>query len=244
MNEQERLAYLQAMGVDSYVPRVVLPGARPSPVQPLVAILPPVATPVAGDRQPEALADLRRELGAARPAPATKPANTRRNAPVAVAKTTVASSQDDISSFQLVIFHPIPALLLLVPQLHTDKAHLQLLGNILQAIDVRTAALVPKGNFAWPLPGARPGGPIGNDLASARETLESLLEGYRQKQGVQRVLVFSLQLGKLLFPATNDHGVQSSPLMIQVVPGLKEMLEDSQQKKLAWQRLRPLKKES
>ena len=33
MNEAERLAYLEVMGIESYVPRRVLPGAKPSQLQ-------------------------------------------------------------------------------------------------------------------------------------------------------------------------------------------------------------------
>ena len=57
MNERMRLEYLAALGIDMYMPRLQLPGARPRPVLAVRARLPPEPVrhdPVAGAGRPHA----------------------------------------------------------------------------------------------------------------------------------------------------------------------------------------------
>ena len=236
MNETERLAYLHAMSIDSYVPRVALPGALPSPTY---AVQVPA---VVETRDQSALssqsarmkspvfAQLREALDES-----AKP-SLKKITPLEAATPASAQSSRLMPSaqlqFQLAIFHPVTSLLVLVPGGQLQPVHMQLLVKILQAIDIPVNTLAPVDHFEWPPRAAT----LERGIATVREVLLSLLEGYQHK-GVRNVVVFSPSLGQMLFFDASPVG-----LSLFQVPELQSMLDDAQQKKTTWNILRVLKK--
>jgi len=254
MNEAERLSYLQAMGVESYIPRVALPGARPS----LACEMP--AFESSGKQEP-ALAEansakhplkaLQESLVEAKPARATTPSlpasnQTATTNQTAIQMGTQKSMQINVR-FHWVIFQPVPEMLLLVPVAHTDQNGMELLKKILAAIDVLNAPLSPLENFVWPPPSHPSQFVTGNSLSDAQETLQALLEGYQLKQKQQQtvlsnVLVFDGNLGKTLFEGMRLPGIQ-----LRILPSLSLMLTSAPEKiaeakQLTWQRLKDIKR--
>ena len=248
MNETERLAYLEAMGVASYIPRLVLPGALPSPAcsMPVYEVEMAVATTVTVDAGREVISggDVLKQLLAG---PAPKPASPQ-NVVSPPIQTTIPSSAQVGVRFHWTIFQPTPAMLLLVPAAHTDKDCMQLLTKILAAIGV-AAPTVAMEQFIWP-PATNTRSahaPVVNSLADAKETLHGLLEGYQMKQkklqnAVDHVLVFDENLGQTLFD-----GFSVPAMQVRILPSLQLMLNSAPEKvaalkQAAWQRLKDLKK--
>ena len=227
MNEAERLAYLDAMGVESYMPRVVLPGALPSELCDM----------------PE-LTEVATSLPVAAPQRVAEPP---RSVATSVTTSTTTPTQMTVR-FHWVIFQPTPAMLLLIPSAHKDQNCMQLLKKILGAIGV-VAPLTELENFVWPPVLSSPSNLAvsNNSLADAKETLHALLEGYQLKQkkiqgSIDHVLVFDENLGQTLFDDFNIPGIQA-----RILPSLQLMLNSSPEKvaalkQAAWQRLKDLKK--
>lgn len=229
--EIRRLQYLEAMGVDSYIPRQVLPGALPSVVldwpEPSVAPLSTVSSTAVADKN--ALQKLQQDLGVPQRKGPAASRDVNVTTPNAVpAKTSSATAS--VMQCQLAIFQPVHDLLVLVPAQHTHAVHLQLLKNILLAIAVKTDHLVPLDNFIWP---PRVVGPvkINPALEAAQETLHSLLEGYQLKYHTKNILVFAGALAERLFPTEAN---------VLCLPDLQQMLEDGAYKKITWHKIRSL----
>ena len=240
MNETERRAYLHAMGITAYTPRVVLPGARAvplrtvEPVAPVVATVPAPAAAVspAASGKTSALAQLQQELAAV----ANKPNTLRRETAQAPAKVAPASNTKRPAAFavQLSVFQPAPAILALVPVADTQPACLQLLGKIFQAIGIMVETPSAANRFEWPPRVTAMN--LDASLESAREIFFSLLEPMVKTGTVCQVIVFSEVLATTLCAAPCPANLQ-----FHFVPGLAEMQQDADKKKITWQRLRSLK---
>jgi len=229
--EIQRLQYLEAMGIDSYIPRRTLPGALPSVVfdWPESSVVPISRASDTAIADKHALQKLQQDLGALqRKGPAENKAKHTPAPHVAPAK--ISSTAAGVLQFQLAIFQPAQDVLVLIPAQHTDAVHLQLLRNILLAISVKTDQLVPLDNFIWP-PRVAGAVKINSALGAAQETLHSLLEGYQLKYHTKQVLVFAGALAEKLFP------VEANVLCL---PDLQQMLEDGAYKKITWQKIRSL----
>lgn len=247
MNEVERLAYLEAMGVESYIPRLVLPGALPSPVFEMLAPVSASTSASAGEDVVSGSEVLKQLLTDAAPAP--KPPTPSRNvaAQQTMQATTPSATQVGVR-FHWTIFQPTPTMLLLIPAAHTDRDCMQLLKKILAAIGVAEPTAASE-QFIWPpatnAMSARMS--AANNLADAKETLHGLLEGYQLKQKklqgtIDYVLVFDENLGQTLFD-----GFSSPAMQVRILPSLQLMLSSAPEKvaalkQMAWQRLKDLKK--
>lgn len=242
MNEAERLAYLDAMGVQSYTPRVILPGALRSEqceASELFELSKPEAVAVSASdafKQLQAsLADVKTRNPVAIQSPTTPTVNT-------VPSLSVRATQMSVR-FHWVIFQPTQAVLLLIPSAHTDQKCMELLKKILSAIGI-VAPLTALENFVWPpvLAVSSDRAVTMNSLNDAKETLSALLEGYQLKQKkspehLKQVLVFDENLGKTLF-----EGVDIPGLQLRILPSLQLMVTSSPEKVkelkgVAWQRL-------
>lgn len=242
MSETERLSYLAAMGIESYVPRLALPGALPSVLCEIEAS-PEVAVAESASGRDALKQLVAKPVVTQKPPAVPLPRNMVSPAQVATQTTTQVSVR-----FHWVIFQPTPATLLLVPSAHTDQNCLQLLKKILAAIGV-AEPLVALENFVWPpVSASAPTQSIlVNSLSDAKETLHALLEGYQLKQNniptaINHVLVFDENLGKTLFEGASIPGMQ-----VRILPSLQLMLTSSPEKvaelkQVAWQRLKDLKK--
>ncbi len=248
MNETERLTYLDAMGVISYIPRVVLPGALPSVLCEETVYEAAAGKEVASE-VPLAANSLRELQGSLAGKNSTdKRAVSVKPAQAKAATQAVSTSQINVR-FHWVIFQPVPEMLLLVPVAHTDRNGLELLKKILSAIGILNIPLSPLENFVWPPVAHNSVQTIamGNGLNDARETLQAFLEGYQFKQKQQQqaliknALVFDGNLGKTIFEGMNLPDIQ-----LRILPSLHLMLTSSPEKiaeakQLTWQRLKDLK---
>ena len=239
MNEVERLAYLDAMGVDSYTPRVILPGALPSVLDVIDNNETMELTETAQEVTSATVSgqDVLKQLQAEITSP---------KAPVAKTATVQKSASTQISvRFHWIIYQPISTMLLLLPSAHAEQNCMELLRKMMSAIDVN-APLVPMENFVWPPVSNNASHRSSSSLEDARETLHALLEGYhlkqkKQQQPLRQVLVFDENLGRALFD-----GITIADLEIRILPSLHLILTSSPEKvaelkRLAWQRLKDLK---
>ena len=251
MNEVERLAYLSAMGIESYIPRIGLPGALPSVVCEMPVsdtIQEQKSAPSENAAGKASLKELQSSLASQKPVN-QKPVPPK---PVVIpsqsAEVSAAASAQINVRFHWTLFQPVSEMLLLVPIAHTDQYCIALLKKILSAIGVVEVSLVPIDNFVWPpSSGSSLRGVAGNGLHDARETLQAFLEGYQlkqksQQQMIHNVLVFDGNLGKTLF-----EGVSFPDMQLRILPSLQLMLNSTPEKvaeakQFTWQRLKDLKK--
>jgi len=246
MNEAERLAYLDAMGIDSYVPRKVLPGAKPSPLRDASIAEQPGNAPLVAAKTvpPSSLKALQESLQPSSPSSRDRQKTT---AAASSASVPVVSGTAKIHvRFHWGIFQPVPSLLVFLPLAHTDAAALSLLRKILVSIGLPDATLVSREEFVWPPQrNAAPGSIASSHLDDARETLHAFVEGWQLKQQasapLRHVLVFDGNLGKTVFEGLSWPGMH-----VCVLPGLHTMLNSTPEKiaeakRFTWQLLKELK---
>jgi len=235
--ELRRLQYLEAMGIETYVARQILPGALPSVVfdwpEPASAPSQTVSDSMLADKS--ALQKLQQDLGSV---PRKVPAANKTASMPAPNVVPVKRSPDEagVVQFQLAIFQPARELLILVPAQHTDVVHLQLLKSILWAITVKPESLVPTDNFVWP-PRVTNVIKTKLDFHAAQETLQAFLEGYQMKSGIKNVLVFAGVLAEKLFTPNTAVDQPLADLNVFSLPDLQQMLQDSAYKKITWQKI-------
>jgi len=247
MNEAERLAYLEVMGIESYVPRRVLPGAKPSQLQEGNVVV--AESPVEKSAEKNAvlktspLKSLQESLQmtpASKPPPVAAPATRKVSAPATNGATQVHVR------FHWVIYQPLPSLLVMVPVAHTDAPALALLKKILAAMNVLDVPLNACSEFVWPPVSVAPGSSAASyRLSDARETLQAFLEGWQLKQkmttSLRYLLVFDGTLGKTVF-----EDMSLPDVSVHVLPALHTMLTSSPEKiaeakRLTWHSLKELK---
>lgn len=257
MNEVSRLQYLQALGVESYIPVRVLPGALPSVLCEWPSEFPVFSSDSDGssiikDKAPAAVqsADkvslnrLQQDLSPQRKTTASQTAVVANNvATNVVAKQAVAdpvtAASESSALLHLALFQPVKDLLILVPAPHTDHAHLQLLRNILLALGVKVQGVSPADNFIWP-PRVKTGIKIDSSFAAAQETLYSWLEGHQIKTNAEQLLVFAGEMAEKWFPPALCPQQQLGKLRVYALPDLQQMLTDGRHKKTTWERIRHL----
>jgi len=262
--EAKRLAYLDAMGVDVYLPRVVLPGACPSVHigEPAFFSSELAPSPLSeAPHQPEAkpqpagnaslkLAALQEELSAG------DSAGRARTTEKSVEKHTVAENGQPVEApvsdigpsvrpVNLALFQPVPGMMLVTSAAGMDNRHLRLLKNILRALNHRVDMLVPMDNFTWPPKNISAAIPV--DQQAASETLCSLLEGYQKKLQLKVLLVFGSDPAELIAPTGGNiaegelfQNFELAGMQSIVLPGIEEMLTKARFKQQAWQQLQAL----
>jgi hypothetical protein len=232
MLEPRRSQYLDAMGVDVYVPRAILPGARVSEAcaWDASAIIAATAEPRAEAAAAVAVlsdaAPARQQTAAAREprrAPATEPA--RAAAPAAAANA--------IPRFALSIVGSDNGVLIVddAPPASVARAdYLRLLGNVLLALQGKTTALALD-VFAWPM--VR-NAQIDQSAVAAREALAAYLQKQFANRGVHTVLLLGANAGQWAIPASADAPVYATSISVW------SCLREPQLKRQLWHDLRHL----
>jgi len=188
--EPQRSQYLRALGIEVYVPRLVLPGAKPSPLCEWDFLPPPsTSAPASIDTEPAAIANPARQrpltdalqIDIAEQATAKAVAdiaNEVRGATVVAAPPKIALSVV-IGDGGILIVDDTPA----TTALRAD--YLRLLSNILFAVNGRNAQ--PSLDvFLWPLT-KRP--QLDQSAEAARETLAAHIQKQIQQYGIRTVLL-------------------------------------------------------
>lgn len=262
MNEQQRQAYLEAMGIQVYYPRQPLANALASPDY----VWPEPAEPQAGTSPAEA-SDLASKTRSARPASARLVVDLdesrrerRRESPAdSAAADTAAATQEALEQedakaapalqFRLAFYRPGPDLAVLseLPlQARADSAEArELLGNILLALSVETRDSDWQAEiFNWPLSPDMPAREATEE--HARQALGGFITQRRQQGGFSNLLLFSSRLAPLMPGAAKEQTSGDFParkLNCQVccVDSLQAMLALPELKREVWQQLQPLR---
>lgn len=245
MLEPWRSRYLQALGVDIYVPRVVLPGAKPAlepawdptALMPAPAVAPVPKAPTAASAvaptptQREAIALPTLELPRAGGRSAPEPRPTKAVEPSATTVPTAPATRFTLTVVQadgVVILDDAPT--------GGGRADYQkLLANLLFALGHRPATL-GFDIFQWPPAVKMSQLDQGDD--AARETLSAYLQ--KRLQGGGTLLLLGESAGHWV-PAELRQQLTPAPLICGVsVVGLWTCLREPTAKRQLWKDLRPL----
>lgn len=248
----QRHVILQEMGIQTYVPRIVVPGARPSLIRqsgrpgtpaerPMMAaterLLPSGVEP--SDLTP---ATVRLASPLAAPPPERVPSVT----PLASPAPTVA----EVVHFAFA-YVPVNEHLAVICELPWARSAVltpscrQLLADMLKAIGApcdadRLAPMV----FSWPLADA---GEMPQDAQTARHMLEGFVSRRLKLRAVPHLLILAEQSAAFLFPAASQPQTgrlqthPNFPVQVLVTHSLHAMEAVRELKRSAWQALQPLK---
>lgn len=242
------MEYLEAMGVDMFTPRWVLPGARPSrqcelPVAPAPGTEAANAPSVETDREPPprretsvgALVDtLLQKAPAAPQLPVADVPDSPEPAPV----------PQESAAFALAFWRVHPDVMVVDSRQQKVLPTEALLQGVLSAVGV-TANLPRAEVLTWPMPG-------GGDKSwpAAREMVQAFLEGRLLSQPVRHLLVMGNDACRAVLGDEPDKLVPSGTGVAQldsfaceaiVTPSLADLLMQPRQKSVLWAALKPLR---
>lgn len=256
VNERQRMQYLEAMGVETFVPRWVLPGARVS----LQCRLPVSAdadtrTPAASASQ-SAIAVSEKQSKPARalvdsllervsPTSAEMPdkpsSSPNRAAPVLPGATQAEATQTEVAAFSLAFWRVHPQVMVVdsrQPQVLPTEA---LLRALLSGLGL-TGALPRAEMQVWPMPGSSD-----KSWSAACEMMHAFLEGRLLSQPVSFLVVMGGDAAKAILGDAADQVVDGRVSLDNfacdalVTPSLAELLLQPHLKARLWSLLKPLR---
>ena len=252
MNEPRRLAYMEAMGVDCYAPRLQLPGALASQLcamplpsaeqleQPVAvaASAMPGSTPLAPQQDGQGRAAAMQALLADKPA---EPTDRGADAVVApIGSTQTARSQ--VPQFSLSIIRG-KGILLIDEGLPGDinpAEYLQLLQNIVFAVGAGKQSLSIDA-FVWPMSRSSQ---IDQSDTAARQALAAFIAKQIEQLNIRYILVMGDTAAQYLSEQALPLGelVQPAQLAAQLLRTRSAwpLLSDAARKRDVWQDLQPL----
>ena len=262
INELQRQAYLSAIGVDCYMPRLLLPGAKPSIRCELP--LPTSAANVRGGANVEvtevqpvrsatsgaaAIQDLLNDTVVSRRAGLAPAGESLGDAnPVGGDN---AKAPKSVPRFKLSIVRA-GNLLLVDDGLTGDidpQSYLRLIHNILQAAGANQAPLSIDA-FIWPLQGVR-GAHVDQSEIAARETLLAYLSKQQEHTGADYLLLLGDTACRYLLTTNPTHSGESPvqlaphdhlPLRYLVTCSAAQSMLNPALKSRIWQDLQPLRR--
>jgi len=234
MNEQRRMQYLEAMGIDMFVPRFRLVQAKASvraslPVAAQVPVAPKTISDVEQMLETEA-----RDIAT----PSTSGARRFQSPEVAAVETPTSTSEARVA-FNLSIWR-VSATVLVIDA-HQEGTGLpveRLLFNIFQACGLRIS--IPRADILrWPVV-ETPGKPMG--WSAAREMVANYLEGKLLPQPVATMLLMGEAAVKAVAPGAGEYseccfaGVSVDAFACEavVLPSLAEILHRPLLKRQVW----------
>jgi hypothetical protein len=240
--EAQRLYYLRLLGISSFYPRFILPGALPSTVYELQApavketkqkthqvVRPEIQTPGPTMELPKTEAP-------ARPLPSRPKAQT----PVPVAKAAREQAEGPSLQFQLVLLqtdaglavcNQIPA----IAKAGMSDRELKLLGNILHWLGCPLRSGFTQRRFLWPMPGS-----VGADRQQAGRSLQAFLEQAHKEQAFTCLLMLGSSGTECLQEFGGAGETTAADWQQFSSHSLAEMLALPELKREAWQQLLPL----
>lgn len=244
MDERRRQSYLQALGVESYFPRWLLPGAAPSPLCPETRSEGPVPEqeiPAPGpSTSPSASHGIQSLLTAEKP---QSPRPAQPAAPADEPRQTVR--------FEFTVWRLGDKLLALESrQPAAALPTARLLENIATALGCGKP--VRGDRLFWP----RGGSPPRDDLPEAQAMVQTYLLGHAERQPFTQLLLLGPQVARYSLPpeTVQDMGealeqpgfttavtLEEPACQAIVIPGLVEMLRQPSLKAAAWQALQPFR---
>lgn len=231
MNEASRLAYLNAMGIDAFVPRSPLPGAKPSAFLKLISAA-PAKSVIEFDSKPapalrvgkSTVEELKQSIGG-------QTNVTPRSVEVAQRMPAPSGNQSQSARrFSLITVRF--GGLLWVDNLPlgrgVDREYLHLIVSISRALG-RDGEQPEYSVFEWPLVKNRQTNQ-GED--AAREAVEEFVARQLGENAIKQLIVLGEQPVK--------HGLHTAEIIYSSV-SVWSMLESSELKRTAWQELKPLR---
>jgi len=241
MLEPWRSHYLDALGVDVYVPRVILPGAKPSDVcewdWPEDAAAPVSEAPDIPEIVATAPVPMTPTPPAERLPPVTEETRAPRREPSAPAVTPARAAQAAIPRFALGIVSVADSGVLIVDDAPPNNAvradYLRLLGNLSFALQ-RRAGNPTLDVFIWPMVKNNP--QIDQSEGAAREALAAYLQKQIQQQALQSVLLLGGNAAQWLAESVRP------PLGVDIACSVSgwSALRNPAAKRQLWQDLRHL----
>ncbi len=233
MNEASRLAYLNAMGIDSFVPRSPLPGAKPSVALKLIPAIGKkaaaeldmsVASPSSSGLVNTTVEQLKQSVGFEKNAVPQTTEPTKQTA-----TPSGAQSQSNLK-FSLIMVRF--AGLLWIDSLPlgrgVDRDYLRLIVAISRALG-RDGLQPEYSVFEWPLVKNRQTNQGGD---AAREAVEEFVGRQLKDNAIEQLVVFGEQPVKY-----DSHSVETIYSSVSVW----SMLQNSDLKRAVWQELKPLR---
>ncbi len=249
MNEYQRQAYLDAMGMEQYVPRWLMPHAPMPTACELPIEMPKAAAPVspqpaAPDSAPavgprpvtDFLDDMRR--------PPAKPAR-REPEPAAEQAAPAVPVPERIAPFTLSIWRsPLPVLVVDARQPKAAMPTDRLLRNLLQALAPHDSREVREEVLPWPLVRHKAVRLTADD---ARAELSTWLETELTNRPVRQLLLMGEAAARYLLPEDQSYenvlwqSLKLAPFDVPtlVAPSLLELLRDPSLKRPLWGALQP-----
>ncbi len=253
MNEYQRQAYLDAMGMEQYVPRWLMPHA-PAPTACELPVMREAkqetaqpaarapeqksqAAPAAGPRPvADFLDDMRR--------PPEKPKRREAESTPAAA-APVEAAPERIAPFTLSIWRsPLPVLVVDARQPRAAMPTDRLLRNLLQALAPHDGKQVQEEVLPWPLVKHAAVRPTAED---ARAELSTWLDTELTNRPVRHLLLMGASAARFLLPEEQSYekalwsSLQLDPFNLStlVAPSLLDILRDPSLKRPLWQALQP-----
>lgn len=255
MNEVQRRQYLQAMGVDSYQPRLVLPGALPSKLCELPSELLPemlressVASPVeipSDEVIPSSINKANFSDAAKLALEAVKPTSA---SPVMTTKEAIQQVEKKPSEktvaphFSLSIIRGENILIIDkgLPGNINPNEYLQLLQNMLFALGAGKQKMAIDA-FVWPMVKSNT---VDQSEVAARQTLEAFLAKQIEQLGAKYLLLMGDDSAHYIStqPLPVGQLVEQSNLGVKVIQtfSASDMLQNTLLKRDVWQHLQPL----
>lgn len=257
LDELQRRAYLQAMGVECFAPRLQLPGAKPSvlcamPVTPLAVgdVTPPLPQGVAADVA----------VGAAVPAPpaagksnaadilnllgAESPEREVKRAAQASLESKPATTARTVPQFNLSIVRAGQVMIIdegLAGEMD-PQAYVRLLQNLLFALGVSVPSLNMEG-FRWPMAKAL-GKHVDQSEPVAREALQAFLHKQLERDGSRILLLMGEQAQRYVAGQDVASGewlsVAGLPARCLATASASKALQDASLKPVIWGDMQPV----
>ena len=223
MNEISRLAYLDALGVESYVSRHQLPGARP--IQRLRLVAPKKVAPV--ETVPEPATNLRDIVADAPTQASVRPAGES----VAPIRKKSPAAEIPVFSVQASLLGQCLWLDAVPPGRELGAEYMQLLHAICHALGLEQGEAVSD-RFNWPM---QPRGQLDQGEEAARAAFSGFLVRRLEQMRPRRVIL----LGEAEKPRIDDALFGDLPVHRTV--SAWQMLRQGALKAQAWQDLKGLK---
>lgn len=255
MNEHLRMQYLDALGIDMFVPRVILPNSAPltqcelpvvikepgaqtlhdssAPVRNLVA-----AISNAANSEPVSPKDRASER------PPVSEIGQREVLPQLMPQETAAEAANEVAKFSLLVWRVSQNLLVI--DSHEPGAALpteRLLTNMLIAAGLMTLNLPKAQPLMWPLPGYQ--GNFG--WAAAREMVNEFIGTLLAEKPFQQLLLLGEHSQKLMVESAFEREPRESVLLAELslkaysLPSLADILRKPALKRIVWETLLVLK---
>ncbi|WP_439509668.1 hypothetical protein [Marinimicrobium koreense] len=248
MNEYQRQAYLDALGMEQYVPRWLMPHAPMPTACELPMVEPPSEAPAlarepaterAPAETPRPVADFLNDM--------REPAKpTRREAPPEPERVAAAEPPAErIEPFTLSIWRsPLPILVVDARQPRAAMPTDRLLRNLLQALAPHDSQRVSEEVLPWPLVNHKA---VRLSADDARAELSTWLETELTNRPVRHLLLMGESAARFLLPEDKPYGEvlwQSLPLSpfdmpTLVAPSLLEILRNPDLKRPLWAAVQP-----